>query len=526
VDRSRIPATGVVSSASRLTRCVIVIDKNLPTPDQPRSLHSWFVVVAISCLLIGAAVRLIIVRSPAGILTADEAYTGVQSFEILDGQIPVVLGGTAYTLPFEAYLYAPIAAIVGTNVVLLKLLSTLSWGLASTALGFATARLWNRRAGLVAAALGWVTPGGLLLTSVTAYSAYASGLFVSVAALLVAAVVIDSTAPRRWQLGLFGALAGFGFWLHPMFLASLVPMVLVVLWAHRRRWDASLSVIGGGLIGCGPLLAWNVVNSWPSLDAPVEVEGSYIDRLRTFAVDLVPRAFGLRDIRLEWQPNGVVAPLLYVAIIALSVYGAVVLVRRPGPRSRILLPAILLGVFPIMALFQNLIFAADGRYGIISFPFLVLAMAIGVDDLAGRTSPARAIAVAATVAILWVGGLIVPTIRPLLDATNGNPNAQLEAIVDRLDEAGIDRIYGSYWAVLPVDFVGDRRIVGGVFPFWPIRFPERQRTVEATPITDIAILFLTFDEEPIRLPMPVENYERSVFGDIVLYLPIAAPGGG
>jgi hypothetical protein len=65
-----------------------------------------------------------------------------------------------------------------------------------------------------------------------------------------------------------------------------------------------------------------------------------------------------------------------------------------------------------------------------------------------------------------------------------------------------------------------------VFPFWPIRFPERQRTVEATPITDIAILFLTFDEEPIRLPMPVENYERSVFGDIVLYLPIAAPGGG
>jgi hypothetical protein len=202
------------------------------------------------------------------------------------------------------------------------------------------------------------------------------------------------------------------------------------------------------------------------------------------------------------------------------------IVRRPGPRSRALLPAVLIGVFPIMALFENLIFAFDGRYGVISFPFIVLAIAIAIDALIGRERAWRAGGVVTLVGVVWVLGFVGPTVRPLLDATKGDPNAQLEAIVDRLDEAGIDRIYGSYWAVLPVDFVGDRRIVGGVFPFWPIRFPERQRTVEATPITDIAILFLTSDEEPIRLPMPVENYERSVFGDIVLYLPIAAPGDG
>ena len=52
-----------------------------------------------------------------------------------------------------------------------------------------------------------------------------------------------------------------------------------------------------------------------------------------------------------------------------------------------LLPAVLVGVFPIMALFENLIFAIDGRYAIISFPFLVIAMAIGVDALAGRDDP-------------------------------------------------------------------------------------------------------------------------------------------
>ena len=67
----------------------------------------------------------------------------------------------------------------------------------------------------------------------------------------------------------------------------------------------------------------------------------------------------------------------------------VTLVRRPGPRSRLLLPAVLVGAFPIMALFENLIFATDGRYGIITFPFLVLAVAIAVDALLRRFSPAR-----------------------------------------------------------------------------------------------------------------------------------------
>jgi GT2 family glycosyltransferase len=496
-----------------------------PEPAERRTVN-WTLVLVAAFLLAPAGVlaRWLILRSPAGALTADEAYTGVESFEIVGGRIPVVLGGTSYTLPFEGYLYAPFAALLGANVVVLKLLSTVSWALASAAIFFVGRQLSNRRTGLVAAAMCWITPGGLLSISVTAYSGYASGLLVTVVAFFVAAVIVDSTDPRRWVLTMFGAFAGFGFWLHPMFLASLVPMVLVVLWTHRRRRDAWLAVVGGGIVGCAPLLAWNAVNSWPSLDAPVEVEGTYTDRLRTFAVDLVPRAFGLRDGSLDWQPNGFVGPILYLAILLLTLYGVVVLIRRPRPPSRFLLPAVLLGVFPIMALFQNLIFAADGRYGIISFPFLVIAMAVGIDELAGRDFPARFAVVAAAVATVWIGGLIVPTVRPLVVATDGDPNAHLEALVERLDDAGIDRIYGSYWAVLPVDFVGDRHIVGGVFPFWPIRFPERQRTVEATPIADIAILFLTTDEEPIRLPMRIENYERTVYGDIVLYLPIAAPG--
>ena len=126
------------------------------------------------------------------------------------------------------------------------------------------------------------------------------------------------------------------------------------------------------------------------------------------------------------------------------------------------------------------------------------------------------------VASVWIVGLIVPTVAPLVDDTDGDPNAPLTAIVDRLDDAGIDRIYGSYWAVLPVDFVGDRDIVGAVFPFWPIRFPDRQRTVGATPPDEVAVLFLTTDEDPAQLLMPIDSYERSVVGDFVVYIPTSA----
>jgi GT2 family glycosyltransferase len=480
------------------------------------------VVPVLVALIIGLVVRWLILRSPAGILTADEAYTGIQSFEILGGQFPVVLGGTTYTLPFESYLYAPIAAVLGAHVVLLKLLATVSWALASVALAVAGTRIANRRTGLVAALMCWVTPGALLLVSVTAYSAYSSGMLVSIAAFVLATILIDATSPRRDVAVLFGALAGFGFWLHPMFVASLLPMVLVVLWIHRRRVDMWVTIPIGGLLGCLPFLLWNAVNAWPSLTAPAEVEGTYGERFRGFFVDLMPRAFGLRDLALDWQPNAVIGPVLYVGLLGAIVGGVVVLVRRPGPRSRVLLPAVLVGVFPIMALFENLIFTNDGRYGIIAFPFLLLAIAIAVDALMGRHSATRVLGVAAALALVWVIGLIVPTAAPLVDDTSGDPNASINAVVDRLDQVGIDRIYGSYWAVHPIDFVGDRDLTGAVFPFWPIRFPDRQRIVGATPPDKVAVLYLTTDEDPAQLLLPVEAYERSVYGDFVLYVPTSA----
>jgi hypothetical protein len=302
----------------------------------------------------------------------------------------------------------------------------------------------------------------------------------------------------------------------------MVPVGAVVLWSVRRRVDAWLSVIGGAILGCLPFLLWNAVNGWPSLETPVRVPGTYTERLRTFAVDLLPRAFGLRDSGLNWY-HAFWGPVLYVALLATIGFGLWTIARRSSVRSRVLLFVVLGSVFFLMALLRNLIYANDGRYAMISFPFVLVALAAGIDRLAGWRPPWRVIGVLTLVAAIWIAGFVRPNTQPFLDQRGVDPNAQLDQIVDLLDERGIDRIYGSYWAVLPVDFAGDNRIVGAVFPFWPIRFPDRQRVVGAAPHENVAVIYMTNDEDLAYLLMAPDRYKRIVIGDRVVYLPLAAP---
>jgi len=490
----------------------------------------WPWITAAVVLLAGVLIRWVLFDTPAAIINADEAQSRIETFEILRGQFPIALGGTVYTFPVEAYLYTPFTFLFnGANVIPLKLLSTLSWVGTAVTLYFIGRRLISERAGLIAAALCWITPGALMVLSITAYPAYASGLFVTTLAFLVATIILDRPAPgpSRRLLVLFGALAGFAFWLHPMFLTVMVPMGALMLWTVRRRIDAMLSAIGGGILGCSPLLLWNATNGWPSLETPVRVPGTYTERLRTFATDLLPRAFGLKDSALVWY-HDVWGPVLYVALLATIGFGLWTLARYCPLRGRVVIFVVLGSVFFLMALLRNLIFANDGRYAMISLPFVLIVLAAGIDRMAGRPSPSgppsgpqwRTVGVLTLVAAIWIVGFVRPNTQPFLDARGVDPNAQLDQIVDVLDERGISRIYGSYWAVLPVDFAGDNRIVGAVFPFWPIRFPDRQRIVGATPPEDVAVIYMSNDEDLAYLLMPEDQYERIIIGDRILFLPL------
>ncbi len=530
-DRARIAGLEVVVvggdrggvEAERITMADEVVRVGTPAPPvRFRGPLTWLTVAV--GFVAGVAIRWLLFDTPAAAMNADEAYVGIEAFEIVGGHLPVVLGGTVYTLPLEAYFYALFRELFSQDsFVVLKLLTTFWWAATGVVLYFVGRRLASKRAGFIAAALCWVAPGALMILSIGAFAAYASGMLVVTLGFLTAVRIMDAVppGPSRVQTTAFGILAGFAFWLHPMFFTVMVPMAVVVLWTVRRRLDGWLTVIGGAIAGCLPLLLWNAVNGWPSLETPVKVPGTYTDRLHSFAFDLLPRAFGLKDSGLNWYGE-VWGPALYLLLLATAGFGLWSIARRSTARGRVVLFVVLGSVFFLMALLPNLIYANDGRYAMISFPFLLIALGAGIDRLAGQKPPWRVIGVLALVATIWMVGFVRPNTQPFLDQRGVDPNAQLDEIVDLLDERGIDRIYGDYWAVLPVDFAGDNRIVGAVFPFWPIRFPERQRTVGASPPENIAVIYMGYDENLAYLLMPVDRYERIVVGDRVVYLPLAA----
>jgi hypothetical protein len=70
---------------------------------KPRLLAIGAIIVG----LFGLAIRVHLLRSPAGALNADEAYTGLQAMSILNGELPVIMGGAGYTAIFDSYFFVP-----------------------------------------------------------------------------------------------------------------------------------------------------------------------------------------------------------------------------------------------------------------------------------------------------------------------------------------------------------------------------------------------------------------------------------
>jgi 4-amino-4-deoxy-L-arabinose transferase-like glycosyltransferase len=349
---------------------------------------------------------------------------------------------------------------------------------------------------------------------------------VTVVVALLAVALADDDEPRLLHPAAFGAVAGLGFWIHPMFVAVSAPLVVAVFAIHRRRiTDVWLPAIVGAVVGCGPLILWNAVNGWPSLTDQPDTPGTYTERFRAIVTDLFPRAFGLKDAQLDWRFGVAIGLVLYAAVIALIAAGAVVLWRREGRRNK-LVPITLVAMVPLMAALPPLIFPDDGRYAVIAFPFVVVSIAAVVDELvSGRTTTVR-IAGPAAIVVAWMALLVGPAVVDAARTVDEDPNTTVEMVRDRLARAGLDTINGSFWEVLPVDYVADNDLTAAVLPYYSIRFPDEQRAVEATDPARVAFVFALFDERPDQLWMPVDRYTREQIGEAVLYLPITPPTDG
>lgn len=489
--------------------------------------------------VVGYAIRGYLLGTKFGELNADEAFTGLQAMEIAKGDLPIVYRGIGYTGVIDSYVFAPFTMLFGARVVPLKLLTSL-WWIGSSVVMFRLVRSVQRdsesthpgRWAWLAAGMLWLTPGAMMVVSTRAWEAYGLLMLASFASALAVRNVVNSPVLNRRMVVIAGALLGLAFYLHPMTLAVIIPISIVPCWKYRTRLrDWWIPSVGSALFVNIPFLAWNVKNDWLSLSQPSPPMNSAWDRLSSFLTGLLPRAFGLMNTDGSWV-WGFVSVLLYLMLLALMASGVVVLMRRVPGGLVIALPAIL--CWPILSMFNNMWFVADGRYSSVGFPFLIVAIVVGLSDLVGRVGSRFVSPVAfASALAVWVALLVVPWVHVNAGARANDPNERTRVLVEALDEKGIRFVAGNYWLMNPIEYQSDQRIHaavkghpwGATFPWrpklpWGVSFAQRQIEVLSRPPIDVAYVFLAEDERVEVLPLPVEQYERRDVMGAVLYLPL------
>jgi hypothetical protein len=501
----------------------------MPAPDRPSLRRLLWRPGSVVVLGAGLALRAWLLVSPVSSFNADEAVTGLMARQISHGTPRLILAGAAYTAPVESWLYAPIYAVTGPHILGLKLLTIALWAVASVLMVGAARRVVTDRAALLAGAALWVTPGALANLSVRAYVGYASGLCVLVA--LVWSSLISAQegelagdGPPVVRSAVTGGLAGLVFYVHPMFVSVALPAAACLCVIHRRRlrrwWIPAL--VAAFVVNI-PFLLWNVRNDWASLH-PIDPAnpGTPSSRLRHFFTDLIPRMAGMRTDAGRWvlgRPLGVVVTVAAAGVVGA---GAVVLIRRS--RAGVVIAAALVLAWPIMSAFGAMSYVADGRYGVITLPFAVVAAAAALDRwLLSRTLvPPRLLA--PLVGAVWLALVVVPYDRANAGTDPVHPNADLATVMRRIDESGLAQVAGSYWVMQQVDYLSRGRHAGPMMPGYPERFPESQQMHPGTRADQLGFVFITSDETTDYLLLRPDQYRREQYGDYVLYVPLNAPG--
>ena len=480
---------------------------------------------AVGLLAVGVALRAWIISSSLGAFNADEAFAGLQSISVLrDRHLPVVINGQSYTAALDAILFSPVVTSTGGSIAILKWLFVGMWAAAAVATFGAARRLRDRRTAALAAAFVWLAPGALLVLSTNAYMGYAIGMAVVACTVWATGVVADQEVATVRQSAVLGFLAGLAFYIHPMFATVVGPVVAVAAFAHRRDWrrwwlPASAAAIAANL----PFLAWNAINNWPSLKSQYYPPGSYTDRFTGFFSELLPRGFGLRKFDGTWVFGKPISLLLYTALLAGVVVGCVALVNAHRRPSRWIVPAGLLVCLPLMALLPHTVFVTDGRYAIVPFPLMAIALGAAGTSFMSSWNRRRATLAVASIAVLWVALTALPFLDRQNTAVSDNPNAWQDRVITRLNELGIDRLAGYYWFVLPIEYRSDRAIRTAIAgnPY-VIRFPDSQRMVQNTSPEEVAFLFPPGQQDPNWFYMTADSYRQEDLDGMILYVPLTA----
>jgi hypothetical protein len=414
------------------------------------------------------ALRLVVLGRSEWMTDGDEALTGLMALHILQGDRPVFLNGQSYMGAYQAYVAAGLFAIFGVSTIALKivpLIGSVAFILSTYMLARRLISPWGAcAAGLVAA----VPPVYILANMSKAWAPHAEVMaFGNV--LILLAIRQHARDARRAEPVLFGALAGFAFWLHPFVAYYLVVCGCILMFGQPVRTLIRLPLLLAGIVvGTTPVWIANVAyasDAFRYLTVPTSAHQD-IGAIASYLVySGLPRAMGW------WQPWGVLPqPAAWLLIGTTGVGLLVLFVRgrqthglRIAPTDAPILLAISVPAMFVMSGFggpsQNPWgFDATGRYLMPLWGVVPLAVAA----FAQFVLKSHWIPVSAVTLVVGAQALGYATADPLQIFQSPYWNrlpAQSTALENYLLEHGVTRVWMNHWAGFPLMLRTGERVI-------------------------------------------------------------------
>lgn len=408
----------------------------------------------VGLVLVGVALRVVLLQGPAGTVDSDEAVVGLMGQAMLDGEWRAFYWGQHYAGTLETAL----VALAGAQPSTMKLVPIALWAVAGVLTWRVGRRFLDERVAALAGLLTWIAPGGYVWWSTKERGFYGVSVVLGLVLVLAAQRIVERGGrPVDWIV--LGLSAGLGFWTSPTVAYFAIPAgVWILVRRASLRWMPV--AVPAAVVGALPWLWHNVENGWASLDRPPQPEEvGYLTGLGRFLWDVLPIALNLRyPIEGSW-----VVPVLAVA--AYIGFGVALLLRRPP-----LLLALALVAFPfVYAAFPGAWFVGEGRYAFFATPFLALAVAW----LARRPLPMLAV----------VGSALLLTL-PAVDKIGAEWPEHVDADLAALRRAGVDTVWADYWVAYRLAFLSEGDLVASP------HLAKRDRGLYDTVVADATPAFL------------------------------------
>jgi len=417
--------------------------------------------------------------------SSDQAVVGLMARDILEkGLHPVFYQGSEYAGTLEPHYLALVFAAFPQTVVTHRLALGLLL-LATVALVFAYSRAaFGERAGLGAGLYLALGPFFFYYKALTSDGSYLPMLLLG--ALILGLLVRRARSSERsqlWEEAALALVAGLAWWVQPLTIVFVVPILLVLASAPLRGTlsvPRGLAMGGLFLLGSAPWWLRNLQTGWASLRLPV-TEVATLRRVASQFVALVRDGLPIiLGARATWQrgPHPGLAALSIVLALIAAGHAVWWLTKRRGEYAERLHLAMFLSL--AAAVFAAAVTNAktdflEPRYAYASY----LALAPLFGHLVATVPTPWRIPLCLALVMVHASGY---SLAPRVEDHELGVESRTGPLVTVLKARGVDAVYASYWEAYRVSFVSRGAVIGTPYGTWnATRRPEDQAAVARSP---------------------------------------------